>query len=331
MLMTIIETDFESANQVVEEAQSIVLVTHVFPDGDAIGSLLGLSNALLSLGKKIDFAVDGGVPDFLEFLPGSQLVKKELTDGSWDLMISVDSSDEERTGKAGEYGRANSKKVINLDHHPTNVMFGDIFLVNSEAVSAAEIVFNWLQAMNFEFNADVARPLLAGMVTDTLGFRTSNVSAGTLGIAQTLMSAGASLAEITERALNNKSFAALSVWKHALPTVKMYKGVISVDVTRETLERIGVDAAMDGGLSSFLVRVNEAMISVVFKEDKDGNVVLSMRAKPGFNVSDTAFSLGGGGHVQASGATIPGPLEDAKKRVLPMLRKAVKKGKPVFA
>ena len=331
--MTTIKTlNWDQATRAVQAAKSILVVTHISPDGDAFGSMLGVVNALRILGKSVDCAVDEGLLDFLSFLPGSDTVQDKLTKGEWDLMISVDASDEERTGLVGAYGRAHSQTVINLDHHGTNTMFGDIFLVDATAVSATEVAFRWLKTMNFNFSREVAVPLLTGLVTDTLGFRTSNVTADTLGIAQELMHYGASLTEITERTLDNKSYLVVNLWKYALATVELHEhGVVVAQITQEDLKKAGMSDVTDGGLVSFLVKVNEAMTAAVFKEQPDGTVNLSFRSKPGYDVAKLAFSLGGGGHKQASGATIPGPLEEARKRVLPLLKEAGRQGKLVIA
>ena len=323
--------NWEAATEAVNRAQSILMVSPVFPDGDAIGSLLGLANALRHLGKAIDYAIDGGVPEPFTFLPGSETVLGELETGAWDLMISLDASDEERTGSVGVYGRQNSKTVINLDHHATNTLFGDIYLVDPQAVAAVEIVYRWLQWMKIPITTNAATPLLTGLVTDTVGFRTSNVTADTLAIAQELMKAGASLSAITERALDTRPFNLVNLWREALRSVKLSEhGIIAAEVTQDDFARTGVSSETDIGLAGFLIRVKEARISVVFRETEDGSVTLSFRSKPGFDVSQVAFTLGGGGHKQASGATISGPLEAAKDRVLPLLVEAAKNGKLVI-
>src|SRR5690606_33346274 len=219
-----------------------------------------------------DMAVDGGVPEFLAFLPGADAVKPALTEGQWDVMVSLDSSDEARTGVCGVYGRAHSNTVINLDHHPTNTMFGDIHIVVPTAVAAAEIVYTWLGEMGQPVTVDVARPLLTGLITDTRGLRTSNVRADTLGLAQRLMEAGASLTEITLRALDNRTYNDIELWKRAMPSVQMDGVVISANVTVENLRASGLDEVTDANLVSMLLSVDTAMISVVFQETFDGAV-----------------------------------------------------------
>lgn len=313
------KTNWAAASEALKQAGRILIVTHVNPDGDAIGSLLGLANALREMGKKVTTAVDGGTPDYLDFLPGAGGVQGKLKRGNWDLMVSVDASDELRTGLVGEYGRGHSPKVINLDHHPTNVWFGDIFVVVPSAVSATEIVFDWLAYMGHPLSKRVAEPLLAGLVTDTLGFRTSNVTARTLEIAQHLITAGASLAEIVARALVSKPYNTIELWKRSLNSVTMNGVVIAAAVTQDDLKQAKITDSTDRGLVGLLVSVDEAKIAVVFKELPDGRVEISLRSKPGYDVSGVALGLGGGGHTQASGATIDGPLEAAQERVLALL------------
>lgn len=323
-------TDWQAATAAVDAAESILIVTHFHPDGDAIGSLLGLGNALIERGRKVDLVVDGGVPDFLSFVPGQELVRKEIHSGTWDLMISVDCSDEERSGKAGIYGRKNSKQVINLDHHPTNTFFGDIYLVAPEAASATEVVYDWLEAMQQPVTQPVAVPLLVGLVTDTLGFRTSNVKSRTLKITTALMDAGASLTEVTARTLGRKSYNMLSLWREAFSSVALEGQIISGVIRQVDLKKSGVIDMTDGGLVGLLITVDEAMISVIFKELETGLVELSFRSKPGYDVASVALDLGGGGHKQASGATIPGPLDAAIARVMPLLKQAVAEGELVI-
>lgn len=322
-------TAWADATRAVENAKTVVVIGHISPDGDAIGTMLGLTNALRMMGKQVDTVVEGGCSDYLMFLPGADTIQSGLKTGDWDLFISVDTSDEERTGEPGNYARLHSKSVINLDHHATNTLFGNVQLVDESAVSATEMAYTWLRFMDFDLTFNVAQPLLCGLVTDTLGFRTSNVTAHTLYIAQQLMAAGAVLTEITQRTLDTRSILAVNLWKNALPSVEMHAGgVIALEITQEDLKTAGLRDVTDGGLVGFLVRTNEAMISVVFKETEEGEINVSMRSKPGYDVAAVAFSLGGGGHVQAAGATIPGPMADAKKRVLGLLKEAARNGKP---
>lgn len=321
--------NWTEAAAAVDAAAEVLIVTHISPDGDAIGSLLGLGNALIERGKRPDLAVDGGVPDYLRFLPGANSVMETLPAKTWDVMISVDASDEVRTGCVGEVGRANSRLVINLDHHATNTGFGQIHLVDPAAVSASEVIARWLLAIEQPLTPAIAQPLLTGLVTDTIGFRTSNVRPETLDLARLLMAAGASLQTIMARTLNSKPYKALILWRAAIQRVALEDGIISSDITLADLHAAGYDEPTDADFVSLLIQVDEAFIAAVFKETPDSAVELSFRSKPGYDVGAVAFALGGGGHRQAAGATVSGTLADVRERVMPLLRTAVEQGKSV--
>lgn len=315
-------------SQVVAEAQRLVIVTHVAPDGDAIGTLLGLTHILRAMGKEVDAAVDGGVPPYLSYIPASETVNAQLSEGAWDVCISVDAADEARTGDCGAYARSHSRTVINLDHHATNPLFGDYPLVFPAAVSAAEVAFDWVNlGLQRPIHREAAIALLTGMVTDTLGFRTSNVKPRTLQIAQELMSAGASLTEITTRTLDTRGYDTLRIWREAFKTLQLEDGVIWAQVPYSAFESNHIDPGVEFNLSEFLVNTDEAMIAATFKQEREGHIRLSLRAKFGFDVSSVAQALGGGGHKQASGASLGDiTLEEAIARTIPLLKEAVKNG-----
>jgi phosphoesterase RecJ-like protein len=321
--MTTTQPQWNAATNAIRAAHTVLVVSHISPDGDAIGSSLGLANALREMGKTVTVANDDGVPDYLRFLPGAASIVTRLAEGRWDVMISTDASDEIRTGACGAYGRAHSQQVINLDHHITNTYFGDVFLVVPGAVSATEIVFDWWQHAGHPLSQAVALPLLTGLVTDTIGFRVTAVSARTLAIAQALMQAGASLPLVTARTLDTRSYRTVELWKQILPSVLMQGQIILATVRLSDLERAGLDHVTDGGMVSFLNTVDEALIAVVFKEQPETRVEISFRSRPGYDVAGVAIGLGGGGHKQAAGVTLPGTLAEVQARVLPLLQQVI--------
>lgn len=316
------EPNWQAAANAIADAQTVLVASHVSPDGDAIGSLLGMAGALSGLGKTVTAAVDEGVPDELAFLPNSQTILPKLAHGEFDLMIALDASDIERIGKVGKYGLTHSRHVINLDHHPTNTRFGDIRLVVPEAVAAAEVVFDLLQFAGWPLSRDIAFALLAGLVTDTQGFRIPATSSRSLEIAQALMEAGAPLSEIMAQTLNRRSFAEVMLWQKALQSVQLRGGLISAAITQQDLKRANLLNMTDGGLVNYLVDVDAAKVAVVFKELPTA-VEISFRAKPGYDVGRLALALGGGGHVLAAGCTLAGSLQQAQKQVLPLARKLI--------
>ncbi len=321
--------DWAEASALVADARRVLIVTHIGPDGDAIGSLCGLASALRGLGKQVITAVDDGVPPDLRFIPGAGEVRAALDPVSVDLCIAVDCGDERRMGEVGQVARQTGRPLINLDHHATNTFFGDANLVDPATVAAAEGVLDWLDHMQVELDATTAFCLLTGLVTDTLCFRTDNVTARTLSKAQRLMDLGAPLSEIVQRTVSRKTYAGLRLWQAAIPGVQLDEHVIWAAITREMFAESGFDGTDDDGLVSMLVQVEEAYISAVFRETPEGKVEIGFRAVPGFDTSAVAVLLGGGGHRLASGATVDEPLGTLVPRVVALLKEAVRAGSPV--
>lgn len=326
--MTRAEPQWQAAADAVFAADSLLIAAHIAPDGDAVGSLLGLASSLRLMGKKVTAAVDGGVPARLAFIAGSPTVLAELSSGEFDLMIAVDSSDIERIGKCGAYGLAHSKTVINLDHHPTNTRFGDIHLIAPQAAAAAEVVFDFLSYLNCGLSTEAAQALLTGLITDTRGFRISATNSRTLEIAQALMQKGASLPRIMARTLNSRGYEEVELWKRALPSVRLADGLIYATIAQSDMRQAGLDKIYDGGLVNHLVDVDEAKVSVVFHELPGHQVQIGFRSKLGYDVAALALKLGGGGHRQASGCTLAGSLEEVRQRVLPLAHQVIAKGRP---
>ncbi|MCD4685089.1 MAG: bifunctional oligoribonuclease/PAP phosphatase NrnA [Anaerolineae bacterium] len=319
--------DWKKATALVHDAQRVLVVAHVGPDGDAFGSLLGLAHALRRLGKDVITALDGGVyPEFM-FLPGAEDVHAALDSVDVDLTIAVDCGDESRMGKVGQVARATGKPLINLDHHRTNTRFGDANLVDERTVAAAEGVLDWLPRLGVELDAEIALCLLTGLVTDTLCFRTDNVTSDTLGKAQQLMSFGASLSDIVQRTVNHRPYAGIRLWSVVMPTVQMAEHVMWAEITQEMFQQAEYDGFDDAGLVSMLVQTEGVYIAVVLREKPDGSVELGIRAVPGYDTSKVAVALGGGGHPAASGATVHEPLDVVVPRAVKMLQDVVRNGK----
>lgn len=322
--------DWEKARKLVNDARQIVVLTHISPDGDAFGSMLGVVNAMRNLGKSAVGAVDGGLSAAFRFLPGAGLVRADLDGVSADLVIVTDCSDERRIGAVGKTARALGVPIINLDHHRTNTLFGDANLVDAETVASAEGVLDWLDNLDVALTPEVAQCLLCGLVTDTMCFRTNNVTAVTLGKAQRLMAAGGDLSEIVQRTVSRIPTAVIRLWAQVMPTVRIEDRVIWAKISRAAFREAGAEDGEDGGLVSLLLQAEDARIACVLREE-DSNIDLSLRAVPGFDVASVAVRLGGGGHLLAAGATLPGPLDEAEARVIPLLKEAAQAVSPAAA
>jgi len=324
-------------------AERVLALSHVSPDGDAIGALLGFgwlmcgrpgfADAGRATECGITLACADGVPAPYRFLPGATEIVSDPPDGPWDVVVTLDASDPQRLGDIyhpdrygrdrygrDRYGRA---AIINLDHHVTNLWFGDLNYVDAQAAATCQILVALADALNVPIGREAAVCLLAGLVTDTLSFRTSNVTPQVMATALRLMEAGANLAEISEQVMNYKPLSAMRLWGLALTQVHVQDGIVWTDITGAMRDQAGADKDGDGGLSSFLIRAPEARVSVVFSETPEGQVEVGFRARPGYDVSGVALSLGGGGHPQAAGCRISGSLAMAHGLVLPLLQNAI--------
>ena len=305
-----------------ERAQSVLVVSHIRPDGDAVGSLLGLGQALQAAGKQVQMVLADGVPSSFRHLPGANLVKRKASGVPIDLAIVLDCSDMVRTG--GVLGAR--EPDINIDHHITNLNFARINLVQPEAQATSGILAENLEGWGLAVSEFVARALLTGLVSDTIGFRTSNVNSATLRLAAWLMDHGANLAELYNRAIVRRSFEAAHYWGQGLIKLNREGRLVWTALTLEDRAAAAYTGNDDADLVNVISAIEESDIGMIFVEQRDQRVKVSWRAQPGFDVSQLALSFGGGGHPAASGAEIPGKMADVQARVLEATRHALANG-----
>ncbi len=306
-------------------AASLVAFCHVNPDGDAIGSLLGLGHVLDALPgeRAVVLACQDRPPESLFFVPGVERIVNALPEGFQpDLVVSLDASDPARLGAIFSNLAFTPTPLIVVDHHITNLHFGNLNYVAPEAASTSQLVIALADALGVPLPKEAATPLLVGLVTDTLGFRTSNVTAAELAAAVRLIEAGANLADVSQRTLATRPFKHMRLWGMAFERAHLDGYVLWAEVTKAMREAAGIMDEDDGGLVSQLINAAEARVAVVFNELADGRIEVDFRSRPGYDVATVALSLGGGGHQQAAGCLLTGPLADAQARVLPLVHAA---------
>jgi phosphoesterase RecJ-like protein len=304
-----------------DRAQRILLITHVAPDGDAIGSLLGLGWLLRARGKLLTLACEDPVPENLRFLPAGDPVVRQA-DGTYDLLIGLDCSDRRRLGKVFTANLA-ALPLVNIDHHMTNTRFGTINWVDPAMAATSQMVLALADALGWDLVPDAATCLLTGLITDTRSFRTANVGPDTVHAALQLMEAGASLPHVAHQALDQRSLASIRLWGQAMDRLQLEDGILWTEVTRAMRRQWDVNGKDFSGLSNFLSGVNEARVVVLFTERDDATIDVSMRAAPGLDVAQVALRLGGGGHPMAAGCTLEGDLSQVQERVLAEVRRSL--------
>ncbi|MBI5822580.1 MAG: DHH family phosphoesterase [Chloroflexi bacterium] len=298
-------------------AKKIVIASHVRPDGDAIGSLLGLGLALRDAGKSVQMILVDGVPSSFKYLEGSELIQKE-PGKDHDTFITVDCADFKRVGKVFEnFGQPD----INIDHHVTNEKFGKLNLIEADEVATAAILTNHLPEWGLKITKPVAAALLTGVITDTLGFRTSNTTPESLRQAATLMESGVDMPEIYMRALVRKTFSAAKYWGAGLSSLENKHGIVWGTLTIADRKSAGYGGNDDADLINMISAIDGNKVGMVFVEQNNNHVKISWRAlAPGVDVSPVAKHFQGGGHAAAAGADIEGSLSEVQKEVLKKTR-----------
>ena len=307
----------------IKKARNIVIVTHETPDGDAIGSSLGMCLALKEIGKNVDVII----PDYsriFAFLPGTENIKKESDIKEYDLAIAVDCSDFNRIA-GGEYFE-NAIVKIAIDHHSKNQMFGDYNFVNPSAPACAEIIAGVLEYFGIEISKEIGECLLAGIITDTGGFQYSGVTEETFELAADLLRKGVNVSELYRKVLKVKTKPSFTLMKLAISRMEMFEDdKIAFTYLNEEDEK---DANAEIGDHEGIVEIGrdiegvEVSVFIREREDQMGYKV-SLRSNEYVNVADICFLLGGGGHKNAAGCTILGDMETVKNKILTEVRKVL--------
>jgi len=305
----------QEAKELISRAQRIFLIAHVDPDGDTIGSTLALAHTLRKMGKNCSLACADPIPKAFSFLPGVQefgtpRIKNE------DLIIAVDDSHPDRFGKAYEHVPSLDIPILNIDHHMTNPMFGTVNVVRTEAAATAEIVFDLLQDWGVPLDPLLATYLLTGLVTDTRCFSTSSTTARSLDVAAQLMRAEASLTEIIENVFERRELATLHLWGKILDQTKLDDQLVWSINTLDMQNQCQAQSDDGDGIVNLLTTAREAKAAIVFKEREKGRIEISIRSRPGVDISPIAVHFGGGGHPQAAGSMLEGDLEQVIPQVL---------------
>jgi len=296
-----------------------LILSHIRPDGDAIGALIGLGLAMQSAGKKITLVLEDGLPAKYHFLEGSELITKNAVEDV-NLLIALDCSNQDRLGKTS----AGRHIDINIDHHVTNDKYAEINLVVPEMAATSAILAKHISDWGLPMDKAVANALLMGILTDSIGFRTVNVTPELLRISAQLMEAGADLSDLYIRTLVSQSYPSSVLWGFALSRLQREDGIIWTVITLEDRRQAGYTGRDDADLTNLLSAIEGSEISILFNEEKDDKVKVSWRSNASIDVSKIAQFFGGGGHPPAAGADMSGSLDEVREKVLKKSKQMLK-------
>jgi phosphoesterase RecJ-like protein len=295
-----------------------VVVSHTNPDGDAIGSLLGMYLALKEMGKTVWALTEKEFPQLYAFLPGAgDVLTEPHRIQSPDWIIVLDVADKPRI--AGDISAfEKNTKLINIDHHPTNPAFGDVNFIDTSATSTAELVFRVLKDTGYALSMNVGKCLYTGLVTDTGCFRFSGVNSNTMRIAAEMLDTGFESYEITRRMFEEFPLARLKLERLVLDRAEILIGgrlVLSI-LKSDDFTRLGADMSDAENLVNRLREYQGVQAAILITDMEDGLVRVSLRSKDALDVSAIAQSLGGGGHKYAAGIKSKLPVSELKERLV---------------
>ena len=314
----------DDIKQAVEEANSIVILTHENPDGDAIGSSLAVYNALITLGKEPEMIIPE-YPAIYSFLPSADKIQKEGTRKVYDLAISVDSSDIKRLNGFANYFEQ-AKTTINIDHHSVNTMFADYNFVNPASPACCQILIQVLEYLGVTITKEIGSCLVAGIITDTGGFKYSGTSKETFEFTASLLSIGVNISDIYRRVLEKQTKGHFELSKIAMDRLEFFEdGKIAFTyITKKDEEEVNAQTGDHSGLVDIGRSIDGVEVSILLSEKEKDGYKGSLRSNDYVNVSDVCMMFNGGGHIKAAGCLIHGTLEEAKEKIINEVKKHLK-------
>jgi phosphoesterase RecJ-like protein len=322
-------TPFADIAAAIRGAQRIGIGCHVRPDGDAIGSMLGLAHSLRLGGKTVIPLSNDGVPWHLAFLPGTtDIVQPDGTPLEFDLAIAVDTAAHDRLGANTVVALSAAPLLINIDHHGSNPRYGQLNFVDSTAPAAGQIIYDLITSQDFPLDDAARQNLYTAISTDTGSFQYPSTTDRTHEIAAEMIRAG----------LDTGSLCSLIYDRHPMRRVQLLRimlnemnfcaddRIASWNYTQATKRSLAVQPGDSEGLIDHLRAIDTVIAAVIFEEQKDGLIRVSARSKSGsVNVANICALFGGGGHRLAAGATMEGPITEAAKTYLTALQNEVQR------
>ncbi|HEX6496263.1 MAG TPA: bifunctional oligoribonuclease/PAP phosphatase NrnA [Acidobacteriaceae bacterium] len=301
----------------IRDAHSILVTAHARPDGDAVGSVLACGMMLEQLGKQVTMAFSDRVPLIYRWLPCAQTIQHcKRIEGDFDLVILLECDGIERSRLKGLEGR----RLVNIDHHTSGRNFAHLNWIDTDACAVAEQVFTLACAAGVRITPEMATCLYMAVLTDTGSFCYEGTDAHTFSLAQELVRLGASPARTAQDVYFSNPMSKMLLLGAALANLRRDGRVAWLWVTTSDMERTNAAEEDCEGIVNYAIGIAGVEVAVFLRELPDHRVRLSLRSKGAVNVAAVAESFGGGGHENASGCTMPGPMPAASDAILARLR-----------
>lgn len=317
--MSATQSTFAEIAQALREHQTFAVLSHVRPDGDALGSQLALALSLEKLGKTVRVWNEDGMLEKYSFLPRAELLSRPPAQKEEvDLVIALDTAVQTRLGTALDSIQS-SKLMLNIDHHPSNPRYGDLVYIDPLAPATGQILFELISSQQLPLTKEIAENLYVAISTDTGSFQYPNTTARTFEIGAELVRAGVDVGNVSQLLYENYPRRRIELLRELLGTMRFEgKGrIASFSLSLALARRLGVRPEDNEGLIDHLRAIQGVIVAVFFEELAEGKVRVSMRSKSSqTDVCAICMKFGGGGHTLAAGARVRGTLAEVEQKVL---------------
>ena len=307
----------------IKKAESIVILTHENPDGDAVGSSIAMYLGLKELGKTPDIIIPE-FPRAFENLPGIENIKKESDIENYDLAIALDTASIKMLNGYSKYFEDAKTKIV-IDHHSSNTMFGDYNYVDQDSPACAQLLLVLFNYLNIEVSKEIGTDILAGIITDTGGFRYDGVTAETFELVAGLCQKGVKVSKVYQKVFASTSKSKFFLHRIALDRLELLDNekIAFTYITKKDENSVDAENGDYDGIVEQGRDIEGVEISIFLRETEKG-IKASLRSKDYVNVSELCRIFGGGGHIRAAGCTIPGTIEQVKTQILNQARAMLK-------
>ncbi|MBL8188164.1 MAG: bifunctional oligoribonuclease/PAP phosphatase NrnA [Acidobacteria bacterium] len=306
----------------IEKHNRFAITSHIRPDGDSLGSSLALCWILRCLNKEAEVIMCDSVPHSYSRLPGANDVRvvKDI-DRDYDAVFVIECSDVTRPGLPS----LKDQFVVNIDHHSTTALFGDLNWIDSTAAAVGEMIYNLAKAIGAKITPEIASCVYAALLTDTGSFHFSNTTERTFKIASDLVKYGAQPAKLSQAIFYNYPYAKIMLVGAVLSTLQRDESgrIAWITMTKEAQEQSGATEDDSDGIITYPLTVGDVEAVAFFRELPNSTYRTSLRSKNRVNVARVAEHFGGGGHANAAGFTIQADFEELSRDVIERLKEAV--------
>ena len=312
-------SSFDAIGDVLRRRERFVVMSHMRPDGDALGCSIAMGLCLQQMGKDVTIWNQDGVPEKFRFMPNSELVKvPPAAPENFDVLISLDTAVRNRAGSALE-AVSKFETHINIDHHISNDHYGDLAYIDSTAPACGEVLYELFKQQNLPLTYPMADNLFVAISTDTGSYQYPSTTARTYEIAAELIKLGVNVGDLSQKMYESYPRRRLELLREVLKLLRFSSNdrVASFALPMATVKALGVEPVDNEGLIDHLRAVQGVIVAAFFEELPEGRTRISLRSKdPRADVCAVCQQFGGGGHVLAAGARVAGSLPEVEERVL---------------